>query len=75
METPNKDLNYTEINGRQYFRFSGRIDVIHLHADHDNPLYKSTGSICGKPSLSSNYAQQKPDEKYCEECMKLANRK
>lgn len=49
-----------------FFRFSGRIDKIHLCSPETNKL------LCGKPGLSSNYAEYKEDEPLCEECEKKA---
>ena len=66
---PDYDLKaptYITVAGVSYFRFSGKIGVVHLHG--------SSGSLCDKPSLSSNYAMYKPtDEKYiCPACLDIA---
>ena len=52
------------IKGVDYFRFSGRIDHIHLTKD---------GALCGKPCLSNNYAMYKPHGIICEACLAVAN--
>jgi len=58
-----KTPSHVTIGGHTYFRFSGRLDSIHL---------QDGGSLCGKPSLSSNYASEKPHEKYCGVCAGMA---
>ena len=68
-KVPNFDLtekelapHYEEIKGKKYFRFSGKIDTIHLTGEN-NKL------ICGKPGLSNNYARYKPQGKFCDKCL------
>ena len=65
---PDYKLNnpqYIVIKGINYYRFSGKIDKVHL---------QKGGSLCGKPSLSSNYSEYKPmDEEFiCEACLDKA---
>ena len=52
---------YETINNKEYYRFSGRLDTIHLMDDGK--------ALCGKPCLSGNYAYEKPDEKICPKCL------
>jgi len=57
---------YMEVNGKSYFRFSGRGDEIHLYTDQ---------SLCGKPGLSNNYARYKPNGIICPKCSAIAKLK
>ena len=61
-----KGIIYEEIKGKQYFRFSGKIDTVHLTGEN-NKL------ICGKPGLSSNYAKYKPHGELCKKCLEGIN--
>ena len=54
------------VNGKSYFRFSGKIDYIHL--------LDGNTALCGKPCLSSNYAQLKPKGIVCPDCEYEANK-
>jgi hypothetical protein len=54
---------YSIVHGKSYYRFSGRGDDVHLQDGR---------SLCGKPSLSNNYARYKPIGIICPKCSAIA---
>jgi hypothetical protein len=55
--------DYMKVGGIEYFRFSGKVDYIHLFDE---------SALCEKPCLSHNYAALKPNGIVCPECQAKA---
>ncbi len=60
---------YYKVEGIGYFKWTKAIGDTHL-CRSDDP-----GTLCGLPTLGSNYSDKKPDNKICKKCFNIAVKK